>query len=29
VLDEELQVKTRERGYREGQAIRGLIYNLI
>ena len=29
VLDEELQVKTRERGYREGQASRGLIYNLI
>jgi hypothetical protein len=29
VLDEELQVKTRERGYREGQAISGLIYNLI
>ena len=29
VLDEELQVKTRERGYSEGQAIRGLVYNLI
>jgi hypothetical protein len=29
VLDEELQVKTRERGYSEGQAIGGLVYNLI
>lgn len=29
VLDEELQVKTRERGYREGQAIGGLVYNLM
>ena len=29
VLDEELQVKVRERGYREGQAISGLVYNLI
>lgn len=29
VLDEELQVKVRERGYREGQAIKGLVYNLI
>ena len=29
VLDEELHVKERERGYREGQAIRGLVYNLI
>src|SRR5215813_3017019 len=29
VLDEELQVKGRERGYSEGQAIRGLVYNLI
>ena len=29
VLDEELQVKTRERGYREGQAIKGLVSNLI
>jgi hypothetical protein len=29
VLDEELQVKERERGYSEGQAIKGLIYNLI
>ena len=29
VLDEELQVKTRARGYSEGQAIRGLVYNLI
>jgi hypothetical protein len=29
VLDEELQVKVRERGYGEGQAIGGLVYNLI
>ena len=29
LLDEELQVKTRERGYGEGQAISGLVYNLI
>src|SRR5215510_14263782 len=29
VLDEELQVKVRERGYSEGQAIKGLVYNLI
>jgi DDE family transposase len=29
VLDEELGVKVRERGYSEGQAIRGLVYNLI
>src|SRR5262247_4009107 len=29
VLDEELRVKVRERGYREGQAIKGLVYNLI
>jgi hypothetical protein len=29
VLDEELQVKRRERGYSEGLAIRGLVYNLI
>lgn len=29
VLDEELQVKVRRRGYGEGQAISGLIYNLI
>src|SRR5215510_14627201 len=29
VLDEELQVKTRERGYGEGEAIKGLVYNLI
>jgi hypothetical protein len=29
VLDEELQVKVRERGYSEGQAISGLVYNLI
>ena len=27
LLDEELRVKTRERGYGEGQAIEGLIYN--
>src|SRR5215813_10815243 len=29
VLDEELQVKVRERGYKEGQAISGLVYNLV
>jgi hypothetical protein len=29
LLDEELKVKTRERGYGEGEAIRGLVYNLI
>src|SRR5262245_64943753 len=29
VLDEELQVKVRERGYSESQAIRGLVYHLI
>jgi DDE family transposase len=29
VLDEELRVKERERGYSEGEAISGLIYNLI
>src|SRR5262249_24646006 len=29
VLDEELQVKVRERGYKEGQAIGGLVYNLV
>src|SRR4029450_13596141 len=29
VLDEELQVKVRERGYCEGQVIKGLVYNLI
>jgi Transposase DDE domain group 1 len=29
VRDEELQVKVRERGDREGQAIKGLVYNLI
>jgi len=29
LLDEELRVKTRERGYGEGQAIGGLVYNLI
>ncbi len=29
LLDEELRVKVRERGYREGQAIGGLVYNLI
>ena len=28
-LDEELGVKVRERGYGEGQAIGGLVYNLI
>jgi DDE family transposase len=29
VLDEELRIKTRERGYSEGQAIGGLVSNLI
>lgn len=29
LLDEELEVKARERGYGEGQAIGGLVYNLI
>lgn len=29
LLDEELRVKTRERGYGEGQAIGGLIYSLV
>src|SRR5262245_15918103 len=29
VLDEELQVKMRERGYREGEASKGLVYHLI
>jgi hypothetical protein len=29
LLDEELSVKTRERGYREGQAIGSLVYNVI
>jgi hypothetical protein len=29
LLEEELSVKTRERGYGEGQAIGGLVYNLI
>jgi Transposase DDE domain group 1 len=29
LLDDELKVKTRERGYGEGQAIGGLVYNLI
>jgi hypothetical protein len=29
LLDEELRVKTRERGYGEGAAISGLVYNLI
>ena len=29
LLDEALQVKERERGYGEGQAIRGLVYNLV
>jgi Transposase DDE domain group 1 len=29
VLDEELHVKTRERGYGEGQAVGSLVYNLI
>jgi len=29
LLDEDLSVKARERGYREGQAIGSLVYNLI
>jgi hypothetical protein len=29
VLDEELQVKTRERGYEESAAISALVYNVI
>ena len=29
LLDEELNVKARERGYGEGAAISGLVYNLI
>jgi hypothetical protein len=29
LLDEALRVKTRERGYREGQAIGSLVYNMI
>jgi hypothetical protein len=29
LLDEELRVKTRERGYGEGAAIGGLVYNLV
>jgi hypothetical protein len=29
VLEEELRVKTRERGYGEGQAIGSLVYNLV
>jgi Transposase DDE domain group 1 len=29
VLDDELHVKTRARGYEESEAVRGLIYNLI
>jgi hypothetical protein len=29
VLDEELRVKVRECGYSEGQAIKGLVYNLV
>lgn len=29
VLDEELRVKTRERGYSEGQAIGSLVYNTV
>lgn len=29
IVDEELHVKQRERGYSEGQAIGGLIYNLL
>ena len=29
VLEEELHVKTRERGYEESEAIKGLVYNVI
>jgi hypothetical protein len=29
IVDEELHVKQRERGYRESQAIGGLVYNLL
>ena len=29
LLDEELHVKTRERGYEESEAIKGLVYNMI
>ena len=29
LLEEELKVKVRQRGYGEGQAIGGLVYNLI
>jgi Transposase DDE domain group 1 len=29
VLDDELHVKTRARGYEESEAVRGLLYNLI
>ena len=29
LLDEDLRGKTRERGYGEGQAIGGLVYNLV
>jgi hypothetical protein len=29
LLEEELQVKVRERGYGEGQAIGGLLYNMV
>jgi hypothetical protein len=29
LLDEELHVKTRARGYEESEAIKGLVYNLI
>jgi hypothetical protein len=29
LLDEELRVKTRERGYGESEAMRGLVYNVI
>jgi hypothetical protein len=29
LLDEELHVKTRERGYGESEAIKGLVYNMI
>jgi hypothetical protein len=29
IVDEELHVKQRERGYTEGQAVTGLLYNLV
>jgi hypothetical protein len=29
IIDEELKVKERERGYREGESVMGLVYNMI